>query len=111
MDAFNWLVANWSAVLMAVAIIVAVIWALVRGEKQILIQILISLVTEAERQFGSGTGVLKKATVITWAYAQIPDRIKPLITEKRLAAWLEEALKTAKKIWENNKAVKDIVGK
>ena len=111
MDALYWLAANWSALLMAVAIIAVVIVALVRGEKQILIQILISLVTEAERQFGTGTGVLKKATVITWAYAQIPDRIKPFITEKRLTLWLEEALKTAKKIWERNQAVKDIVGK
>ena len=111
MNLLNWLAANWSAVLVAVAIIAAVIVALVKGEKQILTQILVHLVTAAEAQLGSGTGALKKASVIAQVYMYIPAYLKPFITETRLVAWMEAALDTAKKMWESNQAVKEIIGK
>jgi len=38
-------------------------------------------------------------------------RSKPLITEKRLGAWMEAALDAAKKMWASNSAVKESIGK
>ena len=111
MNFLNWLAANWSAVLMAAAVIAGTVWALVKGEKQILTQILVHLVTAAEAQLGSGTGALKKASVIAQVYPYIPAYLKPIITEKRLVAWMEAALDTAKKMWASNSAVKEIIGK
>ena len=111
MQVLQWIAANWSALLMAVAIISAVIVALVKGEKQILMQIFVHLVTVAEAQLGSGTGALKKASVIAQVYPYIPAYLKPIITEARLVAWMEAALDTAKKMWASNSAVKEIIGK
>lgn len=96
MDRLQWLFANIDILLMTTSVAFGVIIALIRGEKKILSQILLNLVTEAERQFGDGTGALKKATVIAWAYDYIPTYLKPIITEKRLGKWIELTLKKAK---------------
>jgi hypothetical protein len=81
----------------------------VRGEKKLLNYILYTAVTEVEKQYGSGTGVLKKATVIAKIYSILPLILKILISEEQIARWLEDALTYAKKTWTENAAIGDYV--
>jgi hypothetical protein len=74
--------------------------ALVERLLKNLIPSAIWLVTEAENQFGSGKGLLKRAYVINFLYERIPDEFKGYVTEDNLAMILELALTSAKVIWE-----------
>ena len=67
------------------------------------------LVTDAEIEFGGGTGPLKRSYVIDELYKRIPDEYKKYITEDNLDAVLKTALEQAEKLWEENSSVKSIV--
>jgi hypothetical protein len=87
----------------------ALIVLYVRGEKKLLSYILYTAVTEVERQYGSGTGILKKASVIAKIYGVIPIILKILISEEQIARWIEDALTYAKKTWTENAAIGDYI--
>ena len=76
---------------------------------QNLIPIALGLVTEAETQYGGGTGKIKRAYVIDELYSRIPDEFKPYITEQNLDAILIKALDEAKVLWEENTQIKPII--
>ena len=61
MNVLTFLAKNWDSVLVIVAFLALVVVLIKRGETKILKQILFNLVTQAEKQFGSGTGSLKYA--------------------------------------------------
>lgn len=67
------------------------------------------LVTDAEIQFGGGTGQLKRSYVIDELYKRIPDDYKKYITEDNLDAIINKALEEAEKLWSGNPKVKKIV--
>ena len=98
MNIIQFLVANWDSVLVVLAFLVLVAVLIKRGETKILKQILFNLVTQAEKQFGSGTGSLKYAAVADWIYQRIPAILKLLFTSKDIESVLEEA----KKAWGTN---------
>ena len=58
MNVLTFLAKNWDSVLVVVAFLAVVVVLIKRGETKILKQILFNLVTQAEKQFGSGTGSL-----------------------------------------------------
>lgn len=105
----NFLLLNWDSVLLVIALGTVLIVLYVRGEKKIFSYILYTLVTEAERQYGSGTGELKKAAVISWLCDKLPAILKIIITETRLTKWIEDALTYAKKTWAEYAAIGDYV--
>ena len=109
MNIVNFLLTNWDSILIIIAVIVVLIVLRIRGEKKLFNYILLALVTEAERQYGSGTGELKKAAVISWAYGKLPAILKIIVTETRLAQWIEDALTYAKIKWADNAAIGDYV--
>lgn len=109
MNIVNFLLMNWDSALVILAVITVLIVLHFRGEKKIFNYILYTLVTEAERQYGSGTGELKKAAVISWAYGKLPAILKIIVTESRLAQWIEAALTFAKAKWAENAAISDYV--
>jgi len=76
---------------------------------QNLIPIALGLVTEAEAQYGGGTGKIKRAYVIDELYSRIPDEFKPYITEQNLDAILTKALDEAKVLWEENTQIKALI--
>lgn len=67
-----------------------------------LIPIALVLVTDAEIEFGSGTGKLKRSYVIDELYKRIPDDYKKYITEDNLDAIINAALEEAEKLWYDN---------
>lgn len=67
------------------------------------------LVTDAEIEFGGGTGQLKRSYVIAELYKLIPDEYKKYITEENLDAIINKALDEAEKLWADNPKVKTLV--
>lgn len=67
------------------------------------------LVTDAEIEFGGGTGQLKRSYVIDELYRRIPDEYKKYITEDNLDTIINKALDEAEKLWNDNPKVNRIV--
>lgn len=74
-----------------------------------LVPIALVLVTEAEIQFGGGTGTLKRSYVIDELYKRIPDEYKKYITEDNLDAIINRALEEAEKLWASNPRINMMV--
>ena len=109
MSIIQFLAANWDSVLVVLAFLVLVVVLIKRGETKVLKKILFNLVTQAEKQFGSGTGELKFAAVADWIYQRIPAVLKLLFTEKDIADMIEAVLEEAKKAWGTNENLKEYV--
>lgn len=67
------------------------------------------LVTDAEIEFGPGTGKLKRSYVIDELYKRIPDDYKKYITEDNLDAIINKALDEAERLWGENVNIKNMV--
>lgn len=109
MNIIQFFAANWDSVLVVVGFIVVLVVLIKRGETKILKQILFNLVTQAEKQFGSGTGSLKFAAVADWIYQRIPAILKLLFTENDIARMIETVLEEAKKAWGTNENIKTYI--
>lgn len=109
MNILTFLAANWDSVLVVVAFLALVVALIKRGETKILKQILFNLVTQAEKQFGSGTGSLKYAAVADWIYQRIPAVLKLLFTSSDIEKMIEAALEEAKKAWGANENLKGYI--
>lgn len=109
MNVLTFIVANWDFILLIVAAVAAVVYFSFKGNKSVVMRMLYSLVTEAEREFGGGTGSLKLAAVISIVYPKLPAVIKLFITETTLVKWVEEALAAAKEAWAKNAALAEFI--
>lgn len=109
MNVLTFLAENWDSVLVIVAFLALVVVLIKRGETKILKQILFNLVTQAEKQFGSGTGSLKYAAVADWIYQRIPAVLKLLFTSSDIEKMIEAALEEAKKAWGANENLKGYI--
>lgn len=109
MNVLTFLAKNWDSVLVIVAFLAVVVVLIKRGETKILKQILFNLVTQAEKQFGSGTGSLKYAAVADWIYQRIPAVLKLLFTSNDIEKMIEDVLEEAKKAWGANENLKGYI--
>ena len=109
MNVLTFLAENWDSVLVIVAFLALDVVLIKRGETKILKQILFNLVTQAEKQFGSGTGSLKYAAVADWIYQRIPAVLKLLFTSSDIEKMIEAALEEAKKAWGANENLKGYI--
>lgn len=109
MNVLTFLAKNWDSVLVIVAFLAVVVVLIKHGETKILKQILFNLVTQAEKQFGSGTGSLKYAAVADWIYQRIPAVLKLLFTSSDIEKMIEAALEEAKKAWGANENLKGYI--
>ena len=109
MNVLAFLAANWDSVLVVVTFLAVVVVLIKRGETKILKQILFNLVTQAEKQFGSGTGSLKYAAVADWIYQRIPAVLKLLFTSNDIEKMIEDVLEEAKKAWGANENLKGYI--
>lgn len=109
MNVLTFLAKNWDSVLVIVAFLAVVVVLIKRGETKILKQILFNLVTQAEKQFGSGTGSLKYAAVAGWIYQRIPAVLKLLFTSNDIEKMIEDVLEEAKKAWGANENLKGYI--
>lgn len=109
MTILNFLLANWDSVLVVIGFIILIGVLVKRGEVKILNNILYRLVTQAEKEYGAGTGELKYAAVSDWIYERLPAILKFLFTSKVIDKMIETALEAAKKKWEQNENLKSYI--
>lgn len=109
MEILKFLLANWDSVLLVVVIAVSLILLYKHGRVEIVKKILFSLVSRAEKEFGSGTGELKKAAVIEWIYSSLPKIVTVLITPKEIERLIESVLEYAKTKWAANSALQEYI--
>lgn len=103
----DFFVANWPSILVAAIIIALMVLLYFRGKKDLVKKIILSLVLQAEKTLGSGTGELKYAMVVERAYTVLPALIRFFITKKELDRLIEEAVQYMKK---QLQAGKNLVG-
>lgn len=84
---------NWDSILVIVAFVLVMLLLIKRGAIKQVNQMLFYLVTEAEAQFGGGTGALKFAAVTTWLYDRLPAIITLLFTDKQIDEMINKAVK------------------
>lgn len=100
---------NWDSILLAVAFVALIVWLILRGKRDIVAHIIYRIVTELEREYGSGTGNLKLAAAIDELYPRLPAIIRIFATEEMMRRWIEEGLATAKTRWGKNAALEKYI--
>lgn len=105
----DFLTTHWASILVVFLFIGVIVFLSLRGKKQIIYKMLYALITEAEKQYGSGTGSVKFAEVMTKVYSMLPAVIKIFITYDTLASWIEKALSEAKDHWKKEAQINEIV--
>ena len=109
MNVINFIIQNWDFILLIVAAVAAIVFAIFKGNKSVVMRMLYSLVTEAEQIYGAGTGSLKLAAVIDEIYPNLPAVIKLFISDKTIVKWVEDALAAARDAWKKNAALAEYV--
>ena len=109
MDIIKFLISNWDSVLVVLVVIAAIILLYRHGRIEVIKKILFALVSRAEKEFGSGTGELKKAAVIEWIYEKLPKIITVFVTPKEIEQLIETVLEYAKSKWAANTALQDYI--
>lgn len=102
MQILQFIIKYWDSILLIVLVMGFVIYLIKTGQTKVLKQIAVKLVTEAEGEYGSGTGIVKKSAVVSWLYNHLPAILKIIFTEKDLENIVETVLEEAKKKWEAN---------
>jgi len=88
--------AMYTVVVVMVLVLAAIFWY--TGRKETARKIVLSVVIEAERRFGSGTGKVKYATVVGMVYPLLPVIVRLFVTEDQLDIWIEEGVEELKDI-------------
>lgn len=84
--------ANWDSILVVLVMVFVLVLLVRNGYKKSVRKILFYLVTQAEIEFGNGTGELKYALVATWLYERIPLIMRIILTEKTIDDLIEQAV-------------------
>lgn len=91
----NFLQANWISIVSIIGVIVFIgvlifLWKI--GKKQVVINIINGLIAKAEKEFGSGTGPIKLATVWAGIYKEIPWYIRVLFPKEEIEGYIKSGL-------------------
>lgn len=110
MNILNFLLQNWDSVLVVIAAVAGVIVLIAKKQYTVLDKIILTLVTEAEKKYGGGTGAVKLAAVIEWLYPKIPAVIRLFLSSAQLEKLIERVLTEAKERWEKNPNLAAYIG-
>ena len=106
---FNFFMAIWDILLFVIVLVVVLVYLWVRDGKSVIFKMLYAIVTEAEKEYGNGTGALKLASVIDKIYLKLPMVVRLFITADTLKKWVETVLQEAKKTWEQNNNIQNYI--
>lgn len=88
----------YSSIIVSVILILVLLLLYKYKKRDMIKQILLSLVVQAEKALGSGTGELKYAWVLDHFYNKMPAIIKLLFTKKEIDIMIEDSVKRLKDI-------------
>lgn len=100
---------NWSSVLFVIVFFVFLAWLAKKGYGFYVKKILFYLVTQAEEEFGGGTGEIKYAAVVAWLFDRLPLIAQILLPPKTIDRLIEEAVEKMKKYLEENEKARNFV--
>lgn len=87
----------WLDMLIVLVFVGILLYLYKLGKRDMVKKIVLSLVVQAEKALGTGTGELKYAMVVERVYAVLPAILRFLITKKELDKLIEEAVQYMKK--------------
>lgn len=102
MEILTFLLAHWDSVLVVLIFAAVLIILIAKKQYAVLDKIVFSLVTEAEKKYGGGTGAAKLAAVIEQLYPKIPAVIRLFISAAQIEKLIERVLDDAKDRWKKN---------
>lgn len=94
----EYLMANWESLVVVLVFIAGLLVLLRFGKVDTVRKIVLSLVVQAEKTLGSGTGELKYAYVIDHLYDKLPAIISFLFTKKEIDNMIEDSVKKLKDV-------------
>lgn len=89
---------NWDSLIVVITLILALLGLLRLGKQDTVKKIILSLVVQAEKALGSGTGDLKYAYVIDNLYDKLPAIVSMLFSKKEIDTMIEQAVAQLKKL-------------
>lgn len=111
----EWVVENWTLIVMLLALAIAAGIAIVKfvnlpSEKQVekIKKCLLGWVIDAERDLGGGTGKVKLSTVYGMFVTAFPV-IKNFISFDQFSEWVDEALDAMREMLETNENLKQVI--
>lgn len=119
----NFITNNWMNIAVVVTFIIGVLLLYKYNKRETVRKIILSLVVQAEKSLGSGTGELKYAYVIDKYYNSLPSIIRFLYTNKEIDTFITEGVAKLKDMLANgislssyddevylNRLIKDNIG-
>lgn len=89
---------NYPSIIVIILFVIGMLLLYKNSKKDVVRKILLSLVVQAEKALGSGTGELKYAWVVDNFYDKMPGIIKMLFTKKEIDTMIEEGVQKLKDI-------------
>lgn len=96
---------NYDSILVGLLFVIGLLFLYKRGKKELVRKVALSLVVQAEKALGSGTGELKYAMVVENVYKVLPSILTLLISEKELDNLIEDGVQYMKKYLEKYKEI------
>lgn len=103
----NFIKLNLSSIVVVLIILIGLIFLYKRGKKDFVRKVVLSLVVQAEKALGSGTGELKYAMVVENVYKALPTILTILISKKELDNIIESSVQYMKEYLRKDK---DLLG-
>lgn len=103
----NFITTYWSSIMVVLLIVIGLLFIYKKGKKEFVRQVVLSLVVQAEKSLGSGTGELKYAMVVENVYKVLPFILKLLITKTELDKLIEDSVQYLKQYLSKDK---DLLG-
>lgn len=102
---------NWDSILIVLGVIAVAVVLVYKGKRGVVDQMIYKIVTELEREYGSGTGNLKLAAAVEALYPKLPAIVRLFTTSDGIVKMIESGLTAAKEKWEKNKAIEQYIEK
>lgn len=113
MNVIQFLLQHLDTILTLLSIVAVLVLGLVyitKNGRNFINAMLLSFVTIAEKEFGAGTGALKKSQVVTAVYERLPSIMRLFISEATVSKLIDNAVKEAKVKWKENSRLAEIIG-
>ncbi|MGJ0848654.1 hypothetical protein ACR77J_18450 [Tissierella praeacuta] len=98
---------NYDSILVGLLFVIGLLFLYKKGKKEFVRKVVLSLVVQAEKALGSGTGELKYAMVVEELYKSLPLILTMLISKKELDIMIESSVQYLKEYLEKDK---DLLG-
>ena len=90
------LLAYWTDALLVIVVVVVLAVLYKRGKKDLVKEIIYTLVVKAEKELGSATGSAKYSQVITTLYLKLPFILRLFFTKSELNKYIEDSVRWLK---------------